>query len=127
MSNRAVIATEDAPAAIGPYSQAIKVGNTVWISGQIPLDPNTMKVVTGDTAAHAEQVFKNLAAVAKAAGGSLKDAVKINISLTDLAEFTSVNAVMARHFETPYPARACVQVAALPKAVDIEVEAILIL
>ena len=127
MSNRAVIATKDAPAAIGPYSQAIKVGNTVWISGQIPLDPTTMEVVAGDTAAQAEQVFKNLAAVAKAAGGSLNDAVKINISLTDLADFASVNEVMTRYFDEPYPARACVQVAALPKAVDVEIEAILAL
>lgn len=127
MSNRAVIATKEAPAAIGPYSQAIKVGNTVWISGQIPLDPATMEVVAGDTAAQAEQVFKNLAAVAKAAGGSLNDAVKINISLTDLADFANVNAVMTRYFDEPYPARACVQVAALPKAVDVEIEAILVL
>ncbi len=127
MSNRAVIATEEAPAAIGPYSQAIKVGNTVWISGQIPLDPKTMVVVAGDTAAQTEQVFKNLAAIAKAAGGSLNDVVKINISLTDLAEFSNVNEVMARYFDAPYPARACVQVAALPKAVDVEIEAILVL
>lgn len=127
MSNRAVIATKEAPAAIGPYSQAIKVGNTVWISGQIPLDPATMEVVAGDTAAQAEQVFKNLAAVAKAAGGSLNDAVKINISLTDLADFANVNAVMTRYFDEPYPARACVQVAALPKAVNVEIEAILVL
>tara|TARA_B110000503_G_scaffold78412_1_gene120514 strand:- start:173 stop:556 length:384 start_codon:yes stop_codon:yes gene_type:complete len=127
VSNRAVIATEEAPAAIGPYSQAIKVGNTVWISGQIPLDPKTMVVVAGDTAAQTEQVFKNLAAIAKAAGGSLNDVVKINISLTDLAEFSNVNEVMARYFDAPYPARACVQVAALPKAVDVEIEAILVL
>jgi len=127
VSNRAVIATKEAPAAIGPYSQAIKVGNTVWMSGQIPLDPATMEVVAGDTAAQAEQVFKNLAAVAKAAGGSLNDAVKINISLTDLADFASVNEVMTRYFDEPYPARACVQVAALPKAVDVEIEAILVL
>ena len=127
MSNRAIVATKDAPAAIGPYSQAIKVGNTVWMSGQIPLDPATMEIVAGDTAAQAEQVFKNLAAVAKAAGGSLNDAVKINISLTDLADFARVNEVMTRYFDEPYPARACVQVAALPKAVDIEIEAILVL
>lgn len=127
MSNRAIVATKDAPAAIGPYSQAIKVGNTVWMSGQIPLDPSTMEVVAGDTAAQAEQVFKNLAAVAKAAGGSLNNAVKINISLTDLADFASVNEVMTRYFDEPYPARACVQVAALPKGVDVEIEAILVL
>ena len=125
MSNRAVIATQAAPAAIGPYSQAIKVGNTVWISGQIPLDPESMTVVEGGIEAQATQVFKNLAAVADAAGGALDDAVKINISLTDLGEFTTVNEIMARFFKEPYPARACVQVAALPKGVAIEVEAIL--
>jgi len=125
VSNRAVIATAAAPSAIGPYSQAIKVGNTVWISGQIPLDPNSMELVTGGIEAEAEQVFRNLAAIAEAAGGSLNDAVKINISLTDLGDFNSVNEVMARHVNEPYPARACVQVAALPKGVAIEVEAIL--
>ena len=125
MSNRAVIATKAAPAAIGPYSQAIKVGNTVWISGQIPLDPDTMELVTGGIEAEADRVFKNLAAVADAAGGSLNDSVKINISLTDLGDFAAVNEVMTRYFDEPYPARACVQVAALPKGVGIEVEAIL--
>lgn len=127
MSNRAVIATKAAPAAIGPYSQAIKVGNTVWISGQIPLDPDTMELVTGDIEAEAERVFQNLAAIAKAAGGSLNNAVKINISLTDMGNFAQVNDVMTRHFDEPYPARACVQVAALPKGVAIEVEAILVI
>ena len=127
MTNRAIISTPDAPAAIGPYSQAVKVGNTVWISGQIPLVPDTMELVTGDISAQATQVFKNLAAIANAAGGSLDDAVKINISLTDLGNFAVVNELMASYFEEPYPARACVQVAALPKAVDIEVEAILAL
>lgn len=127
MSNRAVIATSAAPAAIGPYSQAIKVGNTVWISGQIPLDPETMELVTGSIEQEAERVFENLAAVASAAGGSLADAVKINISLTDLGDFNTVNDVMKRFFDEPYPARACVQVAALPKGVGIEVEAILAL
>ena len=127
MTNRAIISTPDAPAAIGPYSQAVKVGNTVWISGQIPLVPDTMELVTGDISAQATQVFKNLAAIANAAGGSLNDAVKINISLTDLGNFAVVNELMASYFEEPYPARACVQVAALPKAVDIEVEDILAL
>jgi reactive intermediate/imine deaminase len=127
VSNRAVIATSAAPAAIGPYSQAIKVGNTVWISGQIPLDPETMELVTGSIEQEAERVFENLAAVASAAGGSLADAVKINISLTDLGDFNTVNDVMKRFFDEPYPARACVQVAALPKGVGIEVEAILAL
>lgn len=127
MSNRAVIATQSAPQAIGPYSQGIKAGNTVWISGQIPLDPISMALVKGDIAAQAEQVFTNLAAIAEAAGGTLNNAVKVNISLTDLDDFDAVNTVMATHFEAPYPARACVQVAALPKGADIEVEAILVL
>ena len=127
MSNRAVIATQSAPQAIGPYSQGIKAGNTVWISGQIPLDPISMTLVKGDISAQAEQVFTNLAAIAEAAGGTLNNAVKVNISLTDLSDFDAVNTVMASHFEAPYPARACVQVAALPKGADIEVEAILVL
>jgi reactive intermediate/imine deaminase len=125
VNNRAVITTPDAPAAIGPYSQAIKVGNTVWLSGQIPLEPGTMELVSGDIAAQATQVFQNLAAVARAAGGSLDHAVKINISLVDLEHFAAVNEVMARFLSEPYPARACVQVAALPKGAGIEVEAIL--
>ena len=104
MSNRAIITTPSAPQAIGPYSQGIKVGNTVWISGQIPLDPNTMALVSGDITAESEQVFANLAAVAAAAGGTLDDAVKINISLTDLADFDAVNAVMAQQLAEPYPA-----------------------
>ena len=127
MSNRAVIATQSAPQAIGPYSQGIKVGNTVWISGQIPLKPVSMTLVEGDISAQAEQVFTNLATIAEAAGGTLNNAVKVNISLTDLGDFDAVNTVMASHFEAPYPARACVQVAALPKGADIEVEAILVL
>ncbi|HDY82993.1 MAG: RidA family protein [Gammaproteobacteria bacterium] len=125
MSNRAVITTPAAPAAIGPYSQAIKVGNTVWLSGQIPLIPGSMELVTGDITDQATQVFKNLAAVAEAAGGSMDSAVKINISLTNLEHFGAVNEVMAGFLQEPYPARACVQVAALPRGVDIEVEAIL--
>jgi len=125
LSNRAIISTDAAPAAIGPYSQAIKVGNTIWISGQIPLDPETMELVPGGIEAEATRVFQNLAAIAKAAGGSLNDAVKINISITDLDNFGTVNTIMASFFEEPYPARACVQVAALPKGVGIEVEAIL--
>ena len=127
MSNRAVISTPAAPEAIGPYSQAIKVGNTVWLSGQIPLVPDTMELVEGDIAAQASQVFNNLAVVAEAAGGSLADAVKINISLTSLEDFATVNEVMASFFEEPYPARACVQVAALPRSADIEVELIMAL
>ncbi|MEM1189137.1 MAG: RidA family protein [Pseudomonadota bacterium] len=127
MNNRAIISTGKAPAAIGPYSQAVKVGNTVWLSGQIPLHPETMEVVEGDITAQAEQVFRNLAAVAEAAGGSLEDSVKINISLTDLGDFGAVNAVMENFFTEPYPARACVQVAALPRGVSVEIEAILAL
>ena len=125
MTNRAVISTPDAPEALGPYSQAVKVGNTVWLSGQIPLVPGSMELVTGDITEQATQVFKNLAAVAAAAGGTLNNAVKINISLTNLEHFAAVNEVMATFLQEPYPARACVQVAALPKNVDIEVEAIL--
>ena len=125
MNNRAVISTAAAPAAIGPYSQAVKVGNTVWISGQIPLDPETMEVVEGGIEAETRQVFANLSAIAEAAGGSLDNSVKINISLTDLANFQAVNAVMAEAFKEPYPARACVQAAALPKGVQVEIEAIL--
>ena len=125
MSNRAVISTPGAPEAIGPYSQAIKVGGTVWLSGQIPLVPGSMELVAGDIKDQATQVFSNLAAVAQAAGGSLDHAVKINISLTDLAHFAAVNEVMADFLSEPYPARACVQVAALPRGADIEVEAIL--
>ncbi|NND68565.1 MAG: RidA family protein [Halioglobus sp.] len=127
MSNRAVISTPDAPDAIGPYSQAIKVGNTVWLSGQIPLVPGTTELVAGDVTAQATQVFNNMAAVAAAAGGGLDDAVKINISLTDLADFGAVNEVMASFVSEPYPARACVQVAALPKGAAVEIEAVLVI
>ena len=111
MTNRAVISTDRAPAAIGPYSQAVKVGNIAWLSGQIPLDPGTMELVEGGIDAQARQVFRNLAAVAEAAGGNLDDAVKLNISLTDLGDFATVNAIMEEFFKAPYPARACVQVA----------------
>lgn len=127
MSNRAVISTPAAPAAIGPYSQAIKVGNTVWLSGQIPLVPGTAELVRGDITAQATQAFNNLRAVAEAAGGGLDNAVKINISLVDLQHFGAVNEVMAQFLEAPFPARACVQVAALPKGAQIEIEAVLAL
>ena len=126
-SNKAVISTSRAPAAIGPYSQAVKVGNMVYLSGQIPLDPETMELVQSDMEIQARQVFENLKAVAEAAGGDLNNAIKINISLTDLSEFARVNEVMQRYFQPPYPARACVQVAALPRGALIEVEAILAL
>lgn len=125
MSNRAIISTPDAPEAIGPYSQAVKVGNTIWVSGQIPLIPHTMKMVSGDITLQTTQVFENLSAIAAAAGCTLNNAVKINISLTDLADFGAVNDVMAVYLQEPYPARACVQVAALPKGADVEIEAIL--
>jgi reactive intermediate/imine deaminase len=127
LSNRAVISTPAAPAAIGPYSQAINVGNTVWLSGQIPLVPGTTELVGGDIAEQAAQAFRNLAAIAEAAGGSLENAVKINISLTNLEHFGAVNEVMAQFLHEPFPARACVQVAALPKGAQIEIEAILAL
>ncbi|MBP8924432.1 MAG: RidA family protein [Pseudomonadales bacterium] len=126
MSNRAVINTGDAPQAIGPYSQAVKVNGTVYLSGQIPLDPATMQLVDGAIRAQAERVFENLAAVAGAAGGDLNQCVKINIYLTDLADFAAVNEVMARFFSEPFPARACVQVAALPRGAAIEVEATMV-
>jgi len=125
VTNRAIISTPDAPEAIGPYSQAVKVGNTVWLSGQIPLVPATMELVEGGIGEQAEQVFSNLSAVAEAAGGTLNHAVKLNISLTDMSDFATVNEVMTRFLQTPYPARACVQVAALPRGAAIEVEAIL--
>ena len=119
------IHTDSAPAALGTYSQAIKVGQFVFMSGQVPLVPETMEVVEGDFAARARQVFDNLKAVAEEAGGSLNDAVKITIFLTDLGNFTTVNEVMAEYCDEPYPARAAVQVSALPKGVDIEADAIL--
>lgn len=125
MSKKDIISTPDAPQAIGPYSQAVKVDNTVYLSGQIPLVPETMEMVSGGIEEQANRVFNNLAAVAKAAGGSLDDAVKVNISLTDLGDFGTVNEVMTRFFSEPFPARACVQVAALPKGAQIEVEVIL--
>jgi reactive intermediate/imine deaminase len=122
-----VIQSADAPAAIGPYSQAIRVGDTVYLSGQIPLDPKTMQIVEGGIEAQANRVFANLDAVAKAAGASLNDIVKLTILLTDLGEFAKVNEIMAAHFAAPFPARATYQVAALPRGAKIEVEAILVL
>lgn len=119
--------TDRAPEAIGPYSQAVRAGDTVWLSGQIPLDPKTMEMVTDDIGAQATRVFDNLQAVAEAAGGGLADIVKLNISLTDLGDFAAVNEVMTRYFQPPYPARACVGVAALPRGAAIEVEAIMAL
>jgi len=127
MSNRSIISTENAPAAIGTYSQAVRVGNTVYLSGQIPLDPSTMEMVTDSFEAQAVRVFENLKAVAEAAGGSLGDFAKVTILLSDLEYFAQVNEVMARYFSEPYPARAAYAVKALPKDADIEVEAIMVL
>jgi reactive intermediate/imine deaminase len=124
--NKKPIHSDNAPAAIGTYSQAIQSGNLVFLSGQIPLVPATMEVVEGDFEARARQVFTNLKAVAEAAGGSLNDAVKITVFLTNLDDFATVNAVMESFFEQPYPARAAVGVSALPKGVDVEADAVLI-
>lgn len=121
------VTSDRAPAAIGPYSQAIRAGNTVYLSGQIPLDPVSGELVAGDIEAQAVRVFENLKAVAEAAGGTLRQAVKVNIYLTDLAHFATVNAVMARYFEPPYPARATLGVAALPRGAAVEADAILVL
>lgn len=125
--SRVVIHSDNAPAAIGTYSQAVKVGDTVYMSGQIPLVPETMEVIDGDMAAQIRQVFENLQAVAKAAGGSLADIVKLNIFLTDLSHFALVNETMAEYFQQPYPARAAVGVASLPKGVPVEMDAIMVL
>ena len=126
MSKQA-IHSDDAPAAIGTYSQAIRTGGLVFLSGQIPLRPDDMTVVDGDFETRARQVFKNLGAVAAAAGGDLNDIVKLTIFLTDLDNFATVNSVMEEFFEQPYPARAAVGVASLPKGVDVEADAILAL
>jgi reactive intermediate/imine deaminase len=122
---RQIISTPDAPAAIGTYSQAVRVGNTVYLSGQIPLEPATMQLVSGDIDTEIRRVFDNLAAVAKAAGGTLNDAVKVTVFLTDLAHFGRVNEIMATYFQQPYPARAAVGVAALPRGARVEMECIL--
>jgi len=126
MSNRSTISTSNAPAAIGTYSQAVKVGNTVYISGQIPLIPESMELVTESFEAQAVQVFENLKAIAEAAGGSLNEAVKLTILLSDMSHFVKVNEVMARYFDEPYPARAAFAVKELPKSVDIEIDAIMV-
>jgi reactive intermediate/imine deaminase len=121
------VTSDRAPAAIGPYSQAIRAGSTVYLSGQIPLDPTSGELVAGDIEVQTVRVFENLKAVAEAAGGSLRQAVKVNIYLTDLSHFATVNAVMARYFEQPYPARATLGVAALPRGAAVEADAILVL
>ena len=122
---KSIISTGDAPAAIGTYSQAVKCGSTVYLSGQIPLDPASMTVVGEGFDEQCDQVFTNLAAVTAAAGGSTADVVKLTIYLVDLANFAAVNEVMARYFSEPYPARAAIGVAALPKGVQIEIEGIM--
>src|SRR5215813_5056157 len=123
--SREIIQTHRAPQAIGPYSQAVRVGDTVYLSGQIPLDPATMQLVSGDVDAQARRAFENLKAVAEAAGGSLADAVKVTIYLTDLASFGKVNEVMAQYCSRPYPARVTVGVAQLPRGAQVEIECIL--
>lgn len=127
MSNKAVINTSKAPAAIGPYSQAIKAGNTVYLSGQIPLDPATMAIVSEDFEAQARQVFTNLQAVCEEAAGSLSDIVKLNLYLVDLDNFAIVNHVMEEFFTAPFPARAAVGVKALPKGSQVEAEAVMVI
>lgn len=123
--SKVIVRTNDAPAAIGTYSQAVKIGTTVYLSGQIPLVPATMQLVSEDFAAQTHQVFKNLAAVCDAAGGSLNDMVKVNIFLTDLGQFAVVNEIMSQYFAEPYPARAAVQVSALPRASQIEIDGVM--
>ena len=125
--NKEIIKTDKAPQAIGTYSQAVKVDNTVYLSGQIPLVPETMEIVEGGISTEIHRVFENLRAVCQAAGGDLKDIVKLNIFLTDLANFPTVNEVMAEFFSEPYPARAAIGVAALPKGVGVEMDAVMVL
>lgn len=125
--SKTVISSDKAPAAIGTYSQAIKAGNTVYLSGQIPLDPQTMNLVSDDFEAQTVQVFENLKAVIEAAGGSFQDVVKLNIFLTDLSHFAKVNEIMGRYFEQPYPARAAIGVAALPRGAQVEMDGILVI
>lgn len=122
-----IIHTDRAPAAIGPYSQAVRAGSTVYFSGQIALDPATGALVDGDAAAQARQAFDNLRAVAEAAGGSLSNIVRLGLYLTDLGEFTAVNAVMAEYFTAPYPARSTIEVAGLPRGAAFEVDAVMVL
>ncbi|KZY96473.1 MULTISPECIES: RidA family protein [Thalassolituus] len=123
--SREIISTDKAPQAIGTYSQAVKVGSTVYLSGQIALVPETMEIVEGGIEAQIHQVFKNLSAVCEAAGGSLQQIAKLNIFLTDLSNFATVNAIMAEYFEQPYPARAAIGVKELPKAVGVEMDGVL--
>ncbi|MFO8025168.1 RidA family protein [Thiohalophilus sp.] len=123
---RQIIHTDNAPAAIGPYSQAVKVDNTVYLSGQIPLIPESMELVTGDINGQIRRVFDNLSAVCQAAGGSLNDIAKLNIFLTDLSHFPTVNEIMSEYFDEPWPARAAIGVASLPKGAEVEMDAIMV-
>jgi reactive intermediate/imine deaminase len=125
--DKQIIQADKAPQAIGTYSQAVKVDRTVYLSGQIPLVPETMTIIEGDISAQITQVFDNLQAVAEAAGGDFSDIVKLNVFLTDLSHFPLVNEIMGHYFQQPYPARAAIGVAALPKAVDVEMDAIMVL
>ena len=125
--SRQTIHTPNAPQAIGPYSQAVRAGDTVYLSGQIPLDPATMQLVSGDIEAEIRQVFENLQAVAAASGGTLANAVKVNVFLTDLAHFAKVNEIMATYCSQPYPARAAIGVAQLPRGARVEIECVLYL
>lgn len=122
---KSIISTDKAPSAIGTYSQAVKVNNTVYISGQIPLVPETMTVIEGGFAEQTEQVFRNLSAICEAAGGSINDMVKVNIFMADLSNFAVVNEIMAKYFQQPYPARAALQISKLPKDVDIEIDGVM--
>ncbi len=123
--SKVIISTDKAPAAIGTYSQAVKIGTTVYLSGQIPLVPATMQMVSENFAEQTQQVFENLTAVCQAAGGSLNDMVKVNIFLTDLSNFATVNEIMSKHFSAPYPARAAVQVSALPRGAQVEIDGVM--
>lgn len=123
--SKVIISTDKAPAAIGTYSQAVKIGTTVYLSGQIPLVPATMQMVSENFAEQTQQVFENLTAVCQAAGGSLNDMVKVNIFLTDLSNFATVNEIMSKHFSAPYPARAALQVSALPRGAQIEIDGVM--
>lgn len=124
---RQIIHTDRAPKAIGPYSQAVRVGDTVYLSGQIPLDPATGELVTGDIAAQTRRVFENLTAVCSAAGGSLAQVARVGIYLTDLKNFAAVNAVMAEYCKEPYPARSTIEVSGLPRGAEVEIDAVLVL
>jgi reactive intermediate/imine deaminase len=127
MTNKAIIHTDNAPEAIGTYSQAVKTGNTVYLSGQIALDPEKMELVSEDFAEQAHQVFKNLSAVCEASGGSLNKIVKLNLFLTDLSNFPIVNEIMAQYFAEPYPARAAVGVKELPKGAVVEADGVMVI